>query len=379
MKIPRQLQFTRIEAVLAELEGAGSYVLTTSPGNSYHALGGEAALVQAYVTWAQQEFQPHIRLPSHGIIDPEEEVSRFASLGSALLANRISVGERNVTELIMRAALARLSVLQGPSPRSGSRGPQIEVICADHLGRSHPVTLYDAVTDGKPEPKPESGLGDLAGLIVRTTMHAEYERGETAHLIQPLAGTLYELFRNTHEHARHDLVGNFIKRSLRTVQARRHSITPQALARIAEDTPAIEAYCRRIQPRRGRKQLQLLELSVFDSGPGLAARWLGRNIGVDERGAVELDAVMNCFAKGASTKPRPGAGMGLPNLIGIARKSNGFLRLRTGTQSLCADLGLERHKPFGSPPILQPLHGDRIIAKASGTLWTLLLPISEAE
>lgn len=379
MRIPRQLQFTRIEAVLAELEGAGSYVLTTSPENSYHALGGEAALVQAYVTWAQQEPQPHIRFASTGPLDPEEAVSRFSSLGAALLANQTSAGTVNLTEPVLRAALARLAVLQGPTPRLGSRGPQIEILCADHLGRSHPVTLYDSVPDGKPAPKPESGLGDLARLIVRTTMHGENERGETAHLIQPLAGTLYELFRNTHEHARHDLAGNFIKRSLRAVQARRHSITPQVLARISEDTPAIEAYCRRLQPRRGRAQLQLLELSVLDSGPGLAARWLGRALTRQDRGGVELEAVMSCFAKGASTKPRPGAGMGLPNLIGVARKSNGFLRLRTGTQSLCADLGLERNAPFGSAPDLQPLHGDRIISKASGTLWTLLLPINEVE
>ncbi|HEY5722865.1 MAG TPA: hypothetical protein VIT45_11145 [Allosphingosinicella sp.] len=234
------------------------------------------------------------------------------------------------------------------------------------------------MADGKPVPKPESALGDLARLIVRTTMQPEYERHETNHFIQSIAGALYELFRNTHEHARHDLAGNFIKRSLRAVQARRHSITPQVLARIAEDTPAIEAYCRRLQPRRGRTQLQLLELSVLDSGPGLAARWLGRTLLREDRGRVELEAVMNCFEKGASTKPRPGAGMGLPNLIGLARRSNGFLRLRTGAQSLYADLGLERDASFGSAPNLQPLHGDRIIAKASGTLWSLLLPIKEA-
>lgn len=377
MRVPRQLQFTRIEAVFSELEGAGSYVLTTSLENSYQALGGEAALVQAYVTWAQQEVQPHIRLSSTAPFAPEEAVDRLAPLCAALLANRISVGERNVTEPVLNAALARMALLQGPDPRSGSRGPQVEIVCADHLGRSFPATLYNSVPDGKPTPKPESGLSDLAGKIARATMPAEQARGETADLELALAGALYELFRNTHEHARHDLAGNFIKRSLRAVQARRHPITPQALARIAEDTPALAAYCRRLQPRPGRAQLQLLEVSVLDSGPGLAARWLGRELTAADRGAVELDAVKACFAKGASTKPRPGAGMGLPNLIGVGRKSNGFLRLRTGAQSLGADLGAEGDQPLGTAPGLEALHGDRIIARAAGTLWTLLLPIRE--
>lgn len=375
MRVPRQLQFTRIEAVLSELEGAGSYVLTASPDNSYQALGGEAALVQAYVTWAQQETQPHIRLSSTAPLVPEVAVDRFAPLCAALLAGRISVGERNATEPVLNAALARMALLQGSDPRSGSRGPQIEIVCADHLGRSFPATLYDFVTDGKPTPKPESGLSDLTGKIARATMPAEQARGETAELEMALAGALYELFRNTHEHARHDLAGNFIKRSLRAVQARRHPITPQALARIAEDTPALAAYCRRLQPRPGRAQLQLLEVSVLDSGPGLAARWLGRELTAADRGCVELDAIKACFAKGASTKPRPGAGMGLPNLISVGRRSNGFLRLRTGAQSLGADLGAEGDQPLGTAPGLGALHGERIIARASGTLWTLLLPI----
>lgn len=377
MRIPRQLQFTRIEAVLSELEGAGSYVLTTSPDNSYQALGGETALVQAYVTWSQQEAQPHIRLSSTAPLVSDQAVDRLAPLCAALVANKISFGDRNVTEPVLNAALARIALLQGSDPRSGSRGPQIEIVCADHLGRSFPTTLYDFSIDSKPTPKPESGLSDLTGKIARATMPAEQARGETAELELALAGALYELFRNTHEHARHDLAGNFIKRSLRAVQARRHSITPRALARIAEDTPALAAYCRRLQPRPGRAQLQLLEVSVLDSGPGLAARWLGRELTAADRGGVELDAVKACFAKGASTKPRPGAGMGLPNLIDVGRKSNGFLRLRTGAQSLCADLGAEGEQPLGTTPGLVALHGERIIARASGTLWTLLLPIRE--
>ena len=308
---------------------------------------------------------------------PREVIDRLAPLCAALLADKISIGERNVTEPIMEAALARLALLQGQEPRSGSRGPQIEIVCADHLGRSFPTTLYASVPDGKPTPKPESGLSDLAGKIARATMPAEQARGATADLELALAGALYELFRNTHEHARHDLAGNFIKRSLRAVQARRHPIAPQALARIAEDTPALAAYCRRLQPRPGRAQLQLLEVSVLDSGPGLAARWLGRELTAADRGDVELNAVKACFAKGASTKPRPGAGMGLPNLIGVGRKSNGFLRLRTGAQSLGADLGVQGDQPLGTAPELEALHGDRIIARATGTLWTLLLPIRE--
>ncbi len=378
MKIPPHFSFTRTEGVLAQLQGAGSYVLTGSLESKHHALGGEAALAQAYITWAQQEELPQLRLAALKQPDYEEAVRKLPTLSFSLLADRIWFGTEDVSKCLRAAALNRLSLLQSFDPRQGSRGPQIEIVCADHLGRSVPASLYDLGIDDKPHPKPESALGDLVRLIVKTTMANEYERGDATKLLNPLSGAIYELFRNTHEHARHDLAGNFLARSLRVVHARRHSITPQALASIADDVPPIAEYCRRLRTRTGRAQLQLLELSVLDSGPGLAARWLGRQATSDAPPGSEKQAVLDCFERGASTKPRPGAGMGLPNLIAIGRKANGFLRLRTGAQSMYADLGLERDQPFGSLPTLSPLHGERSIARAAGTLWSLILPINEA-
>jgi hypothetical protein len=377
MKIPPHFSFSRTEGVLAQLKGAGSYVLTASLESKYHALGGEAALVQAYVTWAQQEELPQLRLAAVKQPDYEEAVRKLPTLSFALLAERISFGSEDVSKRMRAAALSRLVLLQGLDPRIASRGPQIEIVCADHLGRSFPASLYEVGSDEKAHPKPESALGDLVRLIFKTTMAAEYQRGDATKLFSPLGGALYELFRNTHEHARHDLAGNFLARSLRVVHARRHSITPQALASMAHDVPPLADYCRRLRTRTGRAQLQLLELSVLDSGPGLAGRWLGRQVTPKDPPGTERKAVLECFESGASTKPRPGAGMGLPNLIAIGRKANGFLRLRTGAQSLYADLGVERDQPFGSGATLEPLHGDRLIARAAGTLWSLVLPINE--
>lgn len=378
MKIPPHFSFSRTEGVLADLQGAGSYVPTVSLDSKYHALGGEAALVQTYVTWAQQEELPQVRLAAVKRPDYEDAVRKLPALSFALLAERIWFGSEDVGPRMQAAALSRLNLLQGLDPRPGSRGPQIEIVCADHLGRSFPASLYTVGSDEKPHPKPESDLGDLVRSILKATMTAEYKRGDADKLINPLGGALYELFRNTHEHARHDLAGNFLGRSLRAVHARRHPITPQALASIAADVPPLAEYCTRLRTRTGRAQLQLLEISVLDSGPGLAARWLGRQITSDDTRDIERQAVLDCFERGASTKPRPGAGMGLPNLIAIGRKANGFLRLRTGRQSLYADLGSERDRPFGTLPNLGPLHGERQIAKAAGTLWSLILPINEA-
>lgn len=378
MKIPPHFSFSRIERILTDLAGAGGFTLTSSLESKYHALGGEAALVQMYVTWAQQQERPQIRLMAINRPDFEDAVRKLPVLCFSLLSDSIWAGTEDVAKPLREAALNRLSSLQARVPQGVSRGSQIEIVCADHVGRPYPASFYRVPVNGEPEVRPESELGDLVELILKTTLLAEHTNGKTMHLVQPLTSAIYELFRNTDEHARLDLAGNLLNRSLRIVHARRHSINPSALKTIAADVPPLATYCTRLQPSAGKAQLQLLELSILDSGPGIASRWQGRDRSGRNAAAAEFEAILHCMKIGTSTKRHPGAGMGLPNLIATARKSNGFLRLRSGSQSLYADLGIESDRPFGALPDLKPLHGSRVPSRAAGTLWSLILPVNEA-
>lgn len=375
MRIPRSLFLSDIEAVFAELEGAGSYRPSIPVEHKYIATGGECSLVQAYVTWAQQETTPSIEFAVRGSPPASELVSRLPTIAAVLLSDNYRVPKGEPTsEAIKEAAELRLERLQDYEPQRGSRGPQVEIICADHRGRAYPVTFYDRPADGEPRIKAATALRNLARLILAETMPNETERGLTDDLVQPISEAVHELIRNTDEHARTDLAGNRLGRSLRLLQARRHLIGSEVLNRVAADTPAIHAYCQRLRPPGRGKQLQLIEISVLDSGPGLASRYANRAFerrDYDE----ELDCVRECFEKSTSSKPRSGAGLGLPNVIALLRRSNGFLRLRTGRQSLFADLGLEQGQDYGVAPNLQQLGTNRLTARASGTLFTLLFPV----
>jgi hypothetical protein len=377
MRIPKSLRLSEIESVFSELDGAASYTLSVPIENTHQATGGEAALVQAYVSWAQQEATPTCVFNVRRAHRASDLVERLPPLAAALLSDRLSIPSGDLSgDLIKSAALERLKVLQSRQPREASRGPQIEIVCADHLGWSFPAMLYDWPVDQQPQVKRASAMRDLSRLIIATTMATESGRGMTAELVEPISEAIYELFRNTDEHARFDLQGNLVGRSLRILQARRHSISAEVLRQANADAPAIGAYCQRLQPQAGRRQIHLLELSVSDSGPGLGARYAGRSFARTER-AEEYQAVLECFRKSTSTKARAGAGLGLPNVVALLRKANGFMRLRTGRQSLFADLGLEQDRLYGEPPNLGRMFPERQIAPAAGTLYTLLFPVAE--
>jgi hypothetical protein len=367
------------ERLLAKLREAGaSSVLKIATNSRGHAAGGEAAMAQAVITWAQTAQKAELATYATGQVDPQIETlaRHLVGLCAALLCDEVTAlsGSSIRTEL-REAAFRRLKILQGPDPQTGSRGPQLEIICADHTNRPFPAMLYDVDEQGVGFLKPESAFRDLGRLMLKTTAPQSARAGFEPRLYSAIGDLLFELFRNTDEHARTDVRGDYLRRSVRGIQARRHALLPGDLEKAVQDSPALLKYCRKRQVRTGRSQLQLLEFSVFDSGPGLASRWLGRpTVSLEE----ELMAIEACFERHRSTKPIRGRGMGLPIVIAALREKDGFLRVRTGRHSLYADLGEEREAKFGAPPSLQPWSTGKGLPEAHGTLFTFFLPFEDA-
>ena len=274
-----------------------------------------------------------------------------------------------------RSALDRLEVLQSWRPRDGSRGPQIEILCADHLGKSFPVTLYEPKGEEVRSVRPAKAFKDLARVLLGTVMTSGMAGTMPQGLPDAIGDALYELFRNTHQHALTDVRGDHLQRSIRGIHARRHSLEPDVLNDMVKGSPPLHEYSTRRRTRAGRRHVELVEFSVFDSGPGMAARWLGRET---QDLQEELQAVTDCFERHGSSQSIRGRGIGLPIVIAALRERNGFLRLRTGRQSLYADLGEEADAPFGRSPMLRAWPVGRPIARASGTLMTFLIPVEDA-
>lgn len=151
MQIPAQSNIPAIEDALLALASAPEGVPLKLPSNLRHLAGGaESALMQFIVTWAQRN--PGASLQTY--IDTSEQIDAFVrrlpGLVAALCADA-AVGRQGSDAIhgpLRGAAVARLNRLQSQKPKDAFRGPSVEILCADHLGKDAPFLLYSPDTRG---------------------------------------------------------------------------------------------------------------------------------------------------------------------------------------------------------------------------------------
>jgi len=356
----------------------GKLQIPTRP--RHHAAGGEAAFVQAVSTWANMAHPAELVSYAEGPADQvqiERLVSRLHGLVGILVADAIaSIRGPDLTEVLRKAALHRLAILQSGTPEDGSRGPQLEILCFDHLAKSHPSSFYAPDEQGVLQVRRLPAFNLFATAVLKELVPTALSRAIPEGFTSALGSALHELFRNTEEHGRVNDYGDVPTKSVRGFHARRHSITPKTLPELAAEARPFSDYFSRLRPARaGNRDIQLIELSVFDTGPGMAASLSGKPLASIDRDE-EVVLVQRCFGKNVSRKSISSAGLGLPTVIDLLRERNGFLRLRTGRLSLFSDLGLEEQRAFGELPELRDwADPSGRVAPIAGTLFTLLFPL----
>lgn len=160
-----------------------------------------------------------------------------------------------------------------------------------------------------------------------------------------LSTVISELVQNTHDWARTTFDNeNFIKPNLRACSV--NIFLEDKLSFDSSSYDHIHEYIKQVSNSEKaklhspNKQIQfeftdqkrgICEISILDTGPGMASRWLKRAYsGIEKK--EEVNAVISCFHKyftsDASSKHQL-RGRGLINVIGIIGRS-GLIRVRTG-------------------------------------------------
>ncbi len=237
-------------------------------------------------------------------------------------------------------------------------------------------------------------LEHLLSFVIRR----ENLRGPFQERLDALCTILFELFKNTDEHAKRWISDEHFSSSLRGIHTRyysaeelRNHLEPYADTKL----DPIHLYCSGLlhseeAAKQSRRRpfgfLGVLELTVFDSGPGLAQRW--RNQVTQELPVQdEYDAVLQCFRKGQSSVSDPGKGYGLWKVLRTLRALTGFIRVRTNRIHVyrefhrAADYRLRREGQQVVPEE-QLFDWDKALtttvttnAPTRGTLVSIVLPI----
>lgn len=375
MQIPAQSNVPAIEDALLALADGPERVPLKLPSNlRYLAGGAEAALAQLIVTWAQQN--PGAPLQTY--IDTSEQIDAFVrrlpGLVAALCADA-AIGRQGSDDIhgqLRGAAVARLNRLQSQKPKDAFRGPSVEILCADHLGKDAPFLLYSPDSRGNVSLRPRENFKDLAAWLLRRTIQGSYREAVPTDADDAIGGMLYEIFKNTEDHAMTDVAGDLLDVSIRAIKTNHHAMAPSQLAHVVGGYAPLSDYCNALSVPDGATFTHLFELSILDSGPGFATSWTRRAV-EDLTVEEEEAAVIRCFGEG-SAKRSDRFGQGLPHVLRLLHSQKGFLRLRTGRlsfymdfsqQEMAAATALRRFDYAGLCPL----------APVSGSLLTILLPM----
>lgn len=161
------------------------------------------------------------------------------------------------------------------------------------------------------------------------------------HALQESLITLVaETFKNTHDHARHEVNGAEVETSIRGLYARFYPLNEIANYPASDEasSPA-ERFTRSFLPQpaakagRGKPEPTvdgILEISILDSGPGMAAKWLGKDV-TEVSPKEQYEAVLQCFKKGKTSTSGIGRGFGLAKVLSSIDALKGLISVRTNS------------------------------------------------
>lgn len=389
--VSRSLSIPDIEKMAATIVASTDSCIRMPLQPRHRGAGGEASYIQLLLTWAAT--RPHCALQfwkdgAGAALDHAKLMSEPHGIVACLLADRFidNSGAQLGADQFKERTISRFEELYGATPEAHLKGPAWSTLCSDDDGLSAPHSFYSAHPSGDNALRGPVGHRAVIDSILKKTVptYGSHARASLQSFatdeVDDLAAMLYEIFRNTDDHALHEIDGRRVIKSVRGIYAQHIPIAPSKLAEFAGDFAPFAKFCKGLPvfddaDTRAGQQTNLLEISTFDAGPGFAEtirRKPTAHMAPDE----EIDAVQTCFRKNVTSKDQSGFGQGLFRVLRLLRKKKGFLRLRTGRLSLWMDLSRSNwNGADGSIPELQVWRESGDLALVRGSVLSLFVPL----
>ncbi|WP_420600634.1 hypothetical protein [Neptuniibacter sp.] len=331
------------DATFKDLEDLAKAILSEEDSelwipNSLKYNGGfgvEGAALQVIGTWLRSSKTHVLRTYAKKIDDPVEFsklCSRLFGLCSLRLADEIHNQSKKPVELkvALNSAVPSFKSLRQEDYKLAFKGlyvtiPSIKAHAVEKSkDREFDNPLYNLKNEVVDAEKflevTESVLGSILTAKVLSSMS---EKGMVPHI----AEILRELFTNTHRHARSDGVRKPYIKNFRSIVFNTMVLT-EARAKELSSSGASSLFFGEWMPK-GKAQLQALDITIVDSGPGFARKWFKTN-STDFSIEDEKQAIVDCFTKHNSSDPEDSSGSGLSNVLKDLKQLRGWMRLRTG-------------------------------------------------
>jgi hypothetical protein len=339
LRVVKCQSINAIEALYRPLQSAPHNLDLSIPTTTTDAhLGAIGSLIQFISTWAKRCPSGHLLMHDKDEKKLKLHITNLSSTHHglvALLASRAVLSSDKRLDLSLEAEIAALLVLSVMRDNSLGyvTGPELLLICADATTLCRMPQLYHDLPELQGKVRSQEEFVELAGASFdRLSKLYKRSEGLREDLKQELGTVLYELFKNTDLWATTEIDNSPVERSVRGIRLELTTCRNLRLESLADQH---QQYVDRMTALLGERDL--LEIAVFDSGPGLASRALERT--PDERTSLhdEYLAVIKCLRLHASTTSKSHRGVGLLEVMRSLTRANGFLRIRTGRLALYRD------------------------------------------
>ncbi|MCK0551324.1 ATP-binding protein [Pseudomonas syringae] len=385
MKIAKNLNTYEIEDLYPLCQEDSSLRLpkTMSHGGLF---GVDAALAQLVISWARAHEQSVLHLYAGADSAPDRILQlgqTAAGLAALIMSSRIETEAHETIE--KRAALTVIRPLieamydgdlRNTSSERGARPTAINLFSINFAKMEFIKPFYYGATN--PQIHSHSSFASLLEMS-SALMHSKQDKRSLYKGGLPALGSvLAELIANADQHSVTDVHGVKYKKGLRGTSVKSGRIKKEDIHLVSDKEPQFALFVIR-NMLKDADYLEFIEISVIDSGPGLARRWLSAKQGVPVEAlndlplTVELEATLECFKKHVTTKASVTSGMGLHNAVQALNKLKAYVRLRTGRVCLYqAFQGQDQVVEFNP----KNWSGDRELVAAEGTIFTICIPVN---
>lgn len=224
------------------------------------------------------------------------------------------------------------------SSGSWKKGNYEFIACVKHSLRPYPTSLYkndELRSKGEFIELLEKILISVISVVDKSADVSSVKRNR-----EIIGSIVYELIENTHFWSLTDDKNIEYPTAIRGIIVADHSGSRDTLLKNCRDDENLIKY---INDLNVNSNMSIIEISIFDSGPGLAGRWKNKSINeFSTRGEI-FEAIIDCFIFGNSSSKNEDyqRGFGYYNIMKLL-KDTGYLTVRTN--------GLKLYRNFIETP-----------------------------
>lgn len=291
--------------------------------------------------------------------------------------------ETNISNEVAQVIKERITYLT--LNNSWKKGSNSFISAIQHSATPYPSALY--FSNGNLKPKKE--IIELSKNIL-TDVSKSYSKYSSTYVVdyykELIGEIIFELIENTHFWSQNNFEDKTFETGIRGLMISSHRGNKEELLKNCKDDISLSEYFSNLITNEEMEN-NIIELSIFDSGSGLASRWLKKEINESNSEDEIYDAIIDCLVKENTSDKSSNyeRGFGLFNMMKLLGTRKGYLKLRTNGLKLIRDFN--KHS-FNESKVsskedynLDSWHisqnKSKPLYRTAGTMFSIFIPTSE--